>query len=399
MLWPVALGICIDLLPDYGNPQGFLKGIISAVYSLDAILSLPFIPYVNDKLGRRGSIFGGSLVIILGQYSGSFGQVTAVGITFGTNNIHNNWGWRIPSFLQMAPSVLQIIFIYTLPESPRWLISHDREEEAEVILVKYHAEGNTESEFVKAEVLHLFSTAAMRRHLLITTMLGLFTQWSGNTLISYYFGDLLGMAGITKSVTKQKLNLANSCWSLVNGFIISIVVTRFRRRTLYLTCTCALLCCYTAWYISIHHNQFASIANVFFIFTYSPCYNIGYNALTYTYMVELWPFMERSRRISVFRLFSRPAGFFTTFVNPIGLKNIGWKWLIAYCCWLFFEITFVYFIFPETSNRTLEELAFLFEDKEFADRATKAVEKAVHSGHNENVDGKRYSSQISERQG
>jgi MFS family permease len=131
-----------------------------------------------------------------------FGQVLAAGITFGTNNIASNWGWRIPSFLQMAPSVLQVIFIYTLPESPRWLISHDRDEEAEAILVKYHAEGNAESEFVKAEMvqirstiqlereasshgwLHLFSSAAMRRRLLITTMLGLFTQWSGNTLIS-----------------------------------------------------------------------------------------------------------------------------------------------------------------------------------------------------------------------
>jgi hypothetical protein len=68
--------------------------------------------------------------------------------------------------------------------------------------------------------------------------------------------------------------------------------------------------------------------------------------------------MERSRGIAVFQLFGRLASFFTTFVNPIGLKNIGWKWLIVYCCWLAFEITFVYFLFPETAGRTLEELAF-----------------------------------------
>jgi MFS family permease len=40
-----------------------------------------------------------------------FGQIAAAGITFGTNSIPNNWGWRIPSFLQMAPSLMQIIFI------------------------------------------------------------------------------------------------------------------------------------------------------------------------------------------------------------------------------------------------------------------------------------------------
>ena len=95
-------------------------------------------------------------------------------------------------------------------------------------------------------------------------------------------------------------------------------------------------------------------------------------------MVEIWPYMERSRGISVFQLFGRLAGFFTTFVNPIGLKNIKWRWLIVYCCWLCFEICFVYFLFPETADRTLEELAFLFEDKALAEKANEAVEEVVH---------------------
>lgn len=130
------------------------------------------------------------------------GQIMAAGIAFGTNNIANDYGWRIPSFLQMVPSLVQIVTIYMLPESPRWLINHDRADEAEAIFVKYHAEGQADSEFVKAEMLQirgtlelekeaarhswmdLVATAGMRRRLLITSALGLFTQWSGNTLIS-----------------------------------------------------------------------------------------------------------------------------------------------------------------------------------------------------------------------
>ena len=75
-------------------------------------------------------------------------------------------------------------------------------------------------------------------------------------------------------------------------------------------------------------------------------------------MVEVWPYAERSRGIAYFQLFGRLAGFFTTFVNPIGLDSVGWKYLISYCCWLAYEVVFVYFFFPETFGRTLEELAF-----------------------------------------
>lgn len=49
-----------------------------------------------------------------------------------------------------------------------------------------------------------------------------------------------------------------------------------------------------------------------------------------------------------------------------------------YVCWLGFENVFVFFFFPETHGKTLEELTFLFESQELADRATSAVEKVVH---------------------
>jgi hypothetical protein len=56
---------------------------------------------------------------------------------------------------------------------------------------------------------------------------------------------------------------------------------------------------------------------------------------------------------------------------------VQWKWLITYCCWLAFEIVFIYFMFPETYGRTLEELAFLFEDRARAEEATSQVEKQM----------------------
>lgn len=455
-----ALQIVPSWISYFDDPQGPVKGIIAASYSLGAIISLPFVGIVNDKFGRRWSIFGGSVIMVIGaliqglsinvgQYIAArlilgfgiptcivsassligelsypkerpvltslfnvsyfIGQLLAAGISFGTNNIMSNYAWRIPSWLQMVPSLVQIAFVFFIPESPRWLITKEKHEEAFEILAKYHAEGDRESEFVKAEFAQLQTTIAIelenskksmmdlvrtsgnRRRLLISTMLGLFTQWSGNTLISYYLGDILEAIGQTDSVFKQKINVAYAAWGLVSGTIASLLVKRFRRRVMYLACTCSLLVVYISWTISMKYaidgknsgnlNSAAGGAVLFFIFAYSPCYNLGYNALTYTYMVEIWPYAERSRGIAYFQLWGRLAGFFTTFVNPIGLQNVSWRYLISYVAFLAYEIIFVYIFFPETFGRTLEELAFLFEDKALADQAVHAVEKAVGANH------------------
>ncbi|KAK3400449.1 general substrate transporter [Sordaria brevicollis] len=486
MLFPTCMGIeltsgfdsqminalqILDSWKEYfDTPTGSLKGIIAAAYSLGAILSLPLVPIVNDRLGRRWSIALGSIVMIIGAIIQGFsqhvamyiiarmilgfgiptcivsgsaligelaypkerpiltslfnvsyfvGQIIAAGIVFGTNSIASDWGWRIPSLLQICPSLLQLGFVFFIPESPRWLITKDRSQEAHDILQKYHGEMARGEEFVAAEFaqmqavirleyetvsksswMDLVRTSGMRKRLLISSMLGLFTQWSGNTLISYFLGDILNMIGYTDTTFIQKINVSIACWSLVCGVTVSLLVTRIRRRVMYMACTISLLLCYISWTVSMERamvgkaigkpNNSANIATLFFIYMYSPCYNMGYNALTYTYMVEIWPYAERSRGIAIFQLFGRLASFFTTFVNPIGMKNVGWKYLISYCCWLAFEVCFVYFMFPETMGRTLEELTFMFEGDDLQRQANAAAEKVVnHAEHDTTGFGRR----------
>lgn len=54
--------------------------------------------------------------------------------------------------------------------------------------------------------------------------------------------------------------------------------------------------------------------------------------------------------------------------------------ICSYVCFLVFEIICIYFLWPETSGRTLEELAFLFEDKDLGEQAARITEKQLHGG-------------------
>ncbi|TVY41674.1 High-affinity glucose transporter [Lachnellula subtilissima] len=436
---------------------GPLLGMISSAYNLGAILAVPIVPWVAQKWGRRWSIFIGSAFqcfgailqcfsVNAGMYivarmilgfgivfcivSGSamlgelsypkerpimtsmfnaswfVGSLVASGIVVETAKMKGDWAWRLPSILQCCPSLVQMALIFVLPESPRYLISKDRREEAYDILATYHAEGDHDSLFVKAEMAQIettirvemevakqswtdmIATPGMRRRTFIAAAMGLYTQWSGNTLISFYMGKILVMIGYTDTYTKTMFNLGYTAWSFINGTVIAIISPRFKRRTMFLTGAFGMLVGYIAWTVAMQRamlaldlkvpNKAAGIAVMFFIFFYSPWYNIGNNALAYTYMVELFPYAERSRGISIEQVFVRGAGFFTTFINPIGMDGAGWKYLIMYIAMICLEILTIYFFYPETQGRTLEELTFLFEDKALEEKAVVAVEKTIH---------------------
>ncbi|KAK8113817.1 uncharacterized protein PG998_001692 [Apiospora kogelbergensis] len=435
-----------------------ILGFVNACYQLGSILAVPVAPWLAQRFGRRWSIMIGSLIQAFGALlqgfaqhvamyivarmilgfgilfciiSGSsligelghpkerptltaffnasyfLGAIAAAAITIGTVEIVGDWSWRLPSLLQIVPSLMQICTVFLLPESPRYLVSKDRDDEATAVLVKYHAEGDVHSELVQAEMAQikttiklemdnskqswsqLVATAGMRRRLFLSVFIGLFTQMSGNTLLSYYSNVLFEMMGFTSKYAKSRINIANQCWSLANASVIAIYVARFRRRLMFLISSSTMLLIFLAMTVTFEKlqeasdkgftNNAAQIAALVWYFTYSATYNIGNNSLTYTYLVELWPYATRSRGIGVEQVFGKLGGFFSTYVNPLAMDAIGWKFMAAYTGWLAFENIFIWLFYPETYGRTLEELAFLFESDAMVAQQTEAVEKVVQN--------------------
>lgn len=69
----------------------------------------------------------------LAQYVGA---IIAAWTVFGTVKYTSDAAWRIPVGMQAAMPVIQFALIFCLPESPRWLLSKDRPDEALAVLIK-----------------------------------------------------------------------------------------------------------------------------------------------------------------------------------------------------------------------------------------------------------------------
>ncbi|RPA83703.1 hexose transporter protein [Ascobolus immersus RN42] len=422
---------------EYFHPDAAELGLLNAIMSAGSICAVPISPFLADWRGRRLAILIGLAIMFVGvalqsaatnipMFTGAryligfgislahgaapllvtelahmqhraritslynttwyIGSIIAAWTTYGTYRIDNNWSWRIPSILQAAPAIVMISFVFWVPESPRWLISVDRHEEALAILTKYHGGGNAQDELVLFEfeeiketialesqlskgISELWATKGNRHRMIICIFAGLFSQWSGNSLVSYYINTILNQIGITDPDTKLVINGVLNIWNMLVATSMAFAVDRAGRRPLFLASTGGMLIMFIPWtiaskYATDNGSKAAGNAVVALIFLYYTCYNLAWSGLLVGYTVEILPFEIRARGMAVMFMFVNLALFFNNYVNPVALENIEWKYYIVYCCWLAIELVIVYFFFVETRYTPLEEIAKYFDGED-----------------------------------
>ncbi|KAK5262864.1 hypothetical protein LTR40_014819, partial [Exophiala xenobiotica] len=87
------------------------------------------------------------------QFMLGVGALVASWISWATY-VHipnNNAQWRIPLGLQIIPAVFLGLLIFLFPESPRWLMDHNKPDKALAVLAQLHAHGNEQDPWVMAE--------------------------------------------------------------------------------------------------------------------------------------------------------------------------------------------------------------------------------------------------------
>ena len=127
---------------------------------------------------------------------------------------------------------------------------------------------------------------------------------------------------------------------------------------------------FVIWTVISAQNEQQNLANsglgigiVIMIFIFFFFYNIGMNPVPMAYMLEVLPFTLRAKGLTVFNFAQFSSSIFNGFVNPIALEAIGWKYYIVFVCLVVVWFLVIFFFFPETRGKSLEEVASIF-DKE-----------------------------------
>ncbi|KAI7767070.1 hypothetical protein LZL87_012356 [Fusarium oxysporum] len=311
------------------------------------------------------------------------GSIIAAWTTYGTYHINSDWSWRLPTALQALPAIINLIGLCFLPESPRWLDSQDRHDEVRDILIKYLANGDQDSAFVEAEFeeirtalqlelagsrpwKELVQTKASRHRTFLVICCAFFPQWSGNGPVSYYIAPVLRSIRINTQEDTTLNNGILQIWNMIVVMTGANLVNRVGRRPLFVVATSCMLAGMVAWTIigSVFARTKSEATGAGILTCVIFCassYNICWNPPAVAYPVEIPPFNIRAKGITSLMRSIKGASFFNQFVNPIGLKNLGWKYYIVYCVWLCIVLITVFFMFPETKNRSLEEISEVFE--------------------------------------
>lgn len=419
-------------------------GTVTAIYDVGCFLGAIFATWLGEKLGRRKTVLVGTTIMTIGailQISAfSVAQMFVGRVIAGIGNGINtstapvwqsetaqvkwrgklvviemimniagfslsNWmtyafsylsgpiSWRFPLAFQLFFIAILYGTVPWLPESPRWMIAHDQEDEAFQILadlenkdvndayiltqhkeivyaVQYEREHAIPwKDLLRGRTGEHAGTCTIRR-LILGAGAQAIQQFSGINVTSYYLPTvLIQSVGLSNNMAR----LLAACNS-VSYFLFSLIgipnVERWGRRGMLIFAATGQAVSYLLITILIRYNELdgypyqkeVASASVAFFFTYYIFFGIGSQGVPWLYPVEINSLSMRTKGAALATSTNWIVNFMVVEVTPIGIQSLHWKF---YIIWTVFNASFVpivYLFFPETADRTLEDMDRLFRE-------------------------------------
>ncbi|CEL11229.1 hypothetical protein ASPCAL14332 [Aspergillus calidoustus] len=425
---------------NFGNPSGSRLGFFGASASVGGLVACIIGGPLSEKYGRKVMCSGGAALIvamaIMQTFStnfemftggklliglGSFfqqvaapvlvtelahpkqrvfitslyntsifiGLIIGAWVTFATYRIESQWSWKLPALLQIALPSYQMIMVWFCPESPRWLVSKGRIEEARAILIKYHGNG-IEDDIVRFEMQEIiagvesdktvmkFNLESMKaiitskgnlRRLWLCIVTAVGSQTIGGGFTANYLPLILDQIGMK---TEKQQTLINACISIFNWVVCllsAFVIPRVGRRTIFLVSAVGVNVTFLIWTIlteryTVSNDVNLGIGVLVMIVSGSFFVCICWIPLVIAYPLETVTTKQRSIFFAITMFTINVTAFINSYMSPVGIDNIGWRYYIPSCVWNAILLIIIYFTFVETTGLTLEEIATLFDGDE-----------------------------------
>ncbi|KAK9319983.1 general substrate transporter [Lipomyces orientalis] len=416
---------------DFNHPDANMQGNITALYDIGCVVGSILTYFVGEPLGRRRLLIMGGFIMIVGTaiLSSSFtigqlitgriitgignginsstapvflsecspashrgllntfqGTVTILGVViaywldYGLSFSSSSIQWRFPLAFQAFFAVFLVVQVIGLPETPRWLVQHERYEEARSTVAALLGKNEDDDEVTRAlldirsvvveehkggpfkfrELFAIDKTQNLRR-LLLTISIQAGQQFSGSNFLNYY------APVIYQNEMKTSRNLAlilGGCTEvtfLVGSALPLFVMDRFGRRNLLMISSVGLCLSFVmvAILLSIG-SRGAAYGSTAFIFLFQLFYGVGWLPVPWFYPSEINTTRYRARMQAISSAWNWMFVFVVVKITPIALQNIGWRIFVVFAVLNFVFIPMVYCFYPETKGLELEDIPLLF---------------------------------------
>ncbi|CZR58235.1 probable sugar transporter [Phialocephala subalpina] len=314
-------------------------------------------------------------------------------MTYGFSFVGGPISWRFPLAFQLIFIVILFATVPWLPESPRWLMAKGDVAQARQILADIEGR-DVNDELVTQDVKDIqFAVTYEREHgvswgdllrgrtgdqagtsTIRRLVLGMGTQimqqLSGINVTSYYLPTvLISSVGLSNSLARL-LAACNSVSYLFFSLIGIPNVERWGRRNLMMYAAAGQAFCYVFITVLIRyaempgyaHQKEVASASVAFFFLYYVFFGIGWQGVPWLYPTEINSLSMRTKGAALGTAANWIFNFMVVEITPIGIESLGWQF---YIIWTVFNAAFVpivYLFYPETSDRTLEDIDRLFRE-------------------------------------
>ncbi|KAJ0414078.1 general substrate transporter [Aspergillus carlsbadensis] len=311
----------------------------------------------------------------------------------------SNISWRLPLGLQIAPAVVLGVGMLFFPDSPRWLLMKERDDEALSALSRLRRQDRhspvlqneyleirasimLENTFARehfpnlsgvklhaAQYLSFLTTWSRFRRLAIGCCVMFFQQFMGCNAIIYYAPTIFGQLGLDGNTTSL---LATGVYGIVNCLSTLpalFFIDKVGRRVLLMagaTGTCISLVIVGgivgAYGSSLVDNKSAGWAGIAFIYIYDINFSYSFAPIGWVLPSEIFNLSIRSKAISITTSATWMCNFIIGLVTPDMLESITWGTYIFFAAFCLLALAFTFFFIPETRGKTLEDMDLIFGD-------------------------------------